>query len=119
MPNNFFKYNLPYGIEKNSDNEWIAFNRDYLPLGYHEKITNNEIAKLPVFASYKGLTEKKLIELAWNPIEGVIRNNNNEIEKIFLYRDDNTNPAIINNDKTWNQYFERLKKLSILERKIL
>ena len=31
----FFRVNLPYGLKKNSKKEWIAFNREYMPLGWN------------------------------------------------------------------------------------
>ena len=30
---NFFKINLPYGIKRNENGQWTAFNREYKPLG--------------------------------------------------------------------------------------
>jgi hypothetical protein len=31
----FFRINLPYGIQKNDVGEWSAFNREYKPLGWN------------------------------------------------------------------------------------
>lgn len=38
MPlSDFFRINLPYGIKRNSKNEWFAFNREYVPIGWNKK----------------------------------------------------------------------------------
>lgn len=34
MLENFFRINLPYGMIRNDKNEWMCFNREYMPLGY-------------------------------------------------------------------------------------
>ncbi len=36
MLSDFFRINLPYGISRTDDNEWFAFNREYLPLGWND-----------------------------------------------------------------------------------
>ena len=36
MINDFLRINLPYGIKKNENNEWAAFNREYLPLDFND-----------------------------------------------------------------------------------
>jgi len=46
----FFRINLPYGIHRNKNNEWSAFNREYLPLGWN----NNEQGKsIMIESSFK------------------------------------------------------------------
>jgi hypothetical protein len=37
----FFRKNLPYGIARNENGEWMAFNREYLPLGFNTTHGNN------------------------------------------------------------------------------
>lgn len=32
--NNFFSVNFPYGLEKGKNNNWFAFNRSFVPLGW-------------------------------------------------------------------------------------
>lgn len=36
MLNDFFRINLPYGIAQNNKGEWMAFNREYRPIGFNE-----------------------------------------------------------------------------------
>ena len=37
MLSDFFRINFPYGLMRNENGEWTAFNRDYLPLGHNSK----------------------------------------------------------------------------------
>jgi hypothetical protein len=36
MLTDFFRINLPYGMQKNEKGEWMFFNREYVPLGWNE-----------------------------------------------------------------------------------
>jgi len=36
MLGNFFRINMPYGIIRNENGEWMAFNREYMPLGFND-----------------------------------------------------------------------------------
>jgi len=118
MLTDFFRINLPYGIAKNENGEWMAFNREYMPLGY-----NNEAFKgnpgisfldLPVYMKYQKLTEKVLLELAHSE-NGIKRDENGEINTIFLYNDgSNPRNQTKDNKVLWDNYFDKLKKLSKL-----
>lgn len=119
MLNNFFRINLPYGIAKNENDEWMAFNREYMPLGYNDCDHKSHVAgytDIPVYTKYERLTDKFLIELAGGS-GGVQRNEKGEINRVFFY-DDGTNPVNQSKDKKelWENYFEKLKKLSKLKR---
>jgi hypothetical protein len=115
MLSDFFRINLPYGMKKNSDNEWLFFNREYIPLGWNTNPQNQSIygdsafAELPVYTKYKKLTEPTLSKLAWDDTKGVKRNSDGEIEMVFFYNDE-TNPQ--SNSKYWSQYFDKIKLLS-------
>lgn len=107
----FFRINMPYGMEKNDKNEWFVFNPEYKPLGFN---TNEhlEYENYPVFVKYKGLTEKKLQKLACLEDGYIRRNEKGEIYMVWFYSDA-TNPK--DTPKYWNDYFDRIKILSTLK----
>jgi len=112
----FFRINLPYGIKRNSNNEWVCFNREYLPLGWNDEFRasihdEKANADLPIYTKYNGLTESKLLKLAIEP-DAVRRDNDGEINMVFFYKD-RTNPQ--SSPQYWNIYFEKIKLLSMCE----
>ena len=114
---NFFRINLPYGIKKNSNDEWMAFNREYMALGwnsvdYKKRINNDDYSDNPIFTKYKSLTKKKLLEIAGTE-KSVRYGIDKKIDMIFLY-EDGTNPS--SKPEYWDLYFNKLKKLSVLLR---
>lgn len=118
MLNNFFKINLPYGIMKNDKDEWIAFNREYQPLGINKSdfnsLNTDLLSKIPLYTKYKGLTESKLISLAYGE-NGIYRNEKGEIWRIYFYND-LLNPTVKNAKKElWDNYFEKIKNIASLE----
>jgi len=118
MLSDFFRINLPYGIAKNENGEWMAFNREYLPLGYNDLnmkgMPGESYLDIPVYTNYKAITEKLLIELAGNE-KYIQRNENRIITKVFLYND-GTNPMNQKTEKKdlWDIYFQKIQKLSRL-----
>ena len=120
MLSDFFRINLPYGFAKNEKNEWMAFNREYMPLGYNDenykRLPGNSYMDLPVYTSYKNISESLLIELAHHKEGGIQRDDEGNIKKVFLYNDQ-TNPVNQSKDNQvlWNEYFEKIKKLSKLK----
>lgn len=64
----FFRINLPYGMNKNENGEWMFFNREYMPLGWKESFTNENIihnsskTTIPIYAKYKGLTDAIILK---------------------------------------------------------
>lgn len=119
MLSDFFRINLPYGFSQNTNKEWMAFNREYLPLGFNDMSMKGSpetsYLNLPVYTKYKRISEKLLIELAGEE-SSVQRNDNGEIIRIFLYND-TTNPMNQSTEKKelWDKYFEKLKKISKLK----
>jgi hypothetical protein len=117
----FFNINLPYGLRRNSKNQWIAFNREYLPLGWSndddvkQTVGHNDIyAHMPLYTGYPQLSEAILKKLAWSgDDEGVRRDENGKIKMVFLYCD-STNPK--RSDKNWKMYFDKIKILSELRK---
>ncbi|MDD4761387.1 MAG: hypothetical protein PHU66_11345 [Bacteroidaceae bacterium] len=114
---NFFKVNLPYGLKKNSNNEWMAFNREYVPIGWSKETPKESLMDkdayntYPIHATYKGLTDNK-IEKIIKEENCIERNEKNEIVTIYFYSD-KTNPQSSNH--YWNDYFAIIKELSKLE----
>lgn len=124
MLTNFFRINLPYGIAKNENDEWMAFNREYMPLGFNnldfkEHVGSSYMDK-PIYTKFNGLTDVFLTEIAFHPEKGIIRDEKGKIKTIFLYND-GSNPTNQNNKKeeeiAWDSYLKKLKKLSKLKRK--
>jgi len=64
MLSDFFRINLPYGIERNDKGEWKAFNREYMPIGYNND-RKGMVEDDRLYTKYKGVTERLQIELAW------------------------------------------------------
>ena len=113
MLSDFFRINLPYGIARNENDEWMAFNREYLPLGYN----NRDLKGMPIYTKYKAISEKKLIALA-DDDTSLQRDENGKISKLFLYND-GTNPMNQSgeNKDLWGEYFKKIETLSELKRK--
>jgi len=113
----FFRINMPYGIAKNDKGEWLAFNREYVPIGwnneeYKQDLSSSEsFSDIPIKTWYKNATEELLMRLA-DRTSQVQYDENGKIKKLFLY-DDATNPT--NNEKYWNSYLEKIKILSQLK----
>jgi hypothetical protein len=112
----FFAINLPYGIKRNENNEWFAFNREYVPLGWNEHSStsihiDNSFGENPIYTKYKGLTETKLLKIAGSE-NFVKRDSVGKINMVFLY-DDATNPNYPNGN--WENYFKKIKELSTLK----
>lgn len=110
---NFFRINLPYGLKRNSNNEWFCFNREYVPLGWNKKsdvsiYKDDAFSEIPIYSSYTGLSESLLETLSVNS-KGISRDENGKINMIFLY-DDKTNPS--DESEYWDVYFKKLKLLS-------
>lgn len=110
----FFRINLPYGIFRNTKNEWFAFNREYVPLGWNSKENSkalDDYTDLPVYTKFKGLTEKRIEDIIAkvDRPSAIQRDDDGNIIRVFFY-DDATNPQ--SNPKYWDRYFEIIKQLS-------
>lgn len=112
----FFRINLPYGIKKNAEGEWFAFNREYLPIGWNSEGRQQSIYAddayndVPIYTKYARVTEKQLLQIAHGD-GGVKRTDEGDINMVFLYND-RTNPVI--SPEFWDEYFKRIKLLSKL-----
>jgi hypothetical protein len=122
--NHFFTINFPYGIIRNRDDEWMAFNREYMPLGFSNEDYSESMGgtpfsgwtpydNLPVYTTYKNLSEKLLIQLALNE-QKIYRDEKDLIYKVFFY-DDMTNPVNVTSKakqmKLFQEYFDRITPL--------
>lgn len=112
----FFAINLPYGIKRNENNEWFAFNREYAPIGWNTYSatsihSDGAFSENPIHTKYKGLTETKLLKIAGSE-KFVKRDDQGKINMVFLY-DDATNPNYPNG--IWANYFKKIKELSTLK----
>ncbi|MDD4756934.1 MAG: hypothetical protein PHG29_12705 [Prolixibacteraceae bacterium] len=124
MLSDFFRINLSYGLARNKIGEWMAFNREYLQLGFSNKdfridfFPDQEFSDLPVYTKYVGLTEQILFNIAASDGESVRRDSNGKIYQIWLYNDE-TNPSNQKNKKNnyWDKYWGKLEILSKLARK--
>ena len=122
MLTDFLKINLPYGLTRNDDGEWMAFNKNYCPIGYNKddkKIDNwKHLSDIPLFTKYKGLTNKFIIELIGE--DGSINYDDDGNVCEFNLYNDSSNPMNESGrfNELWDRYFEKLKKLSKLSRKI-
>ena len=123
MPlSDFFRINLPYGIARNDVGEWIAFNREYKPLGFNDDFDDehdvHRHTDLPLYTFYAGISEKFLLSVGWNEDEAIVRNKDGEIIKVYLYNDRlNPRNQAVDNPVLWQQYFDKLRLLSGMERK--
>ena len=125
MLSDFFRINLPYGISRNDQDEWMAFNREYMPLGFSttdypkEHDMANPFPSLPIHTKYKGLTEKILLSIAAKNGTAIERDDNGKISKVWFY-DDGSNPLNQEREskKVWDDYFDKLKILAKCKRAI-
>jgi hypothetical protein len=110
----FFNINLPYGLRRNSKNQWIAFNREYLPLSWSndddvtQTVGHNDVyPDMPLYTGYPKLSEALLKKIAWGE-EGIRRDDKGKIYMVFLYCD-GINPKF--SSKHWKIYFDKIKML--------
>jgi hypothetical protein len=123
MLDHFFLINLPYGIRRDADGQWMAFNREYLPLGFASEDFSQSMGGLPsawtpysdypVYSKYKNLSKKILMQIALNE-DKVNRDENGEIYEVFFY-DTASNPinqqTKANQIRAFTEYFERITPL--------
>jgi hypothetical protein len=112
----FFRINLPYGLKRNSSNEWFVFNREYVPLGWNSIKDQKSIfddksySELPVHTKYKGLNDSVIASIFTDP-ESIHRDESGVIKSVFFYND-GTNP--VNDGRHWDAYIKKIKALSKL-----
>lgn len=107
---NHFNKNFPYGIARNKDDKWLAFNRENKPIKHNSPLAGR--TDIPVYTKHAKLDEKLLLELA-DDESCIIRSRQGKIIKIFLYTEA-THPLdqLASNPDLWFNYFNKLKKIS-------
>jgi hypothetical protein len=111
----FFRINLPYGLKRNTNGEWFAFNREYMPIGWNSTKDQKTIhaddvfSEIPVYTKYRNLTEKKLKKIAYDDGDSIRFDSKGNINIIFLYND-KSNPQ--SSPEYWPEYLNRIKLLS-------
>jgi hypothetical protein len=105
----FFRINMPYGIQRKGKTLWACFNREYSPLGF-SFVDHNGF--LPAhYAEYFSMHEPFLLSIAEGGEKGLSRNDYGDIMRVWFYNDA-TNPMNSRDKSSWNAYFEKLQKLS-------
>lgn len=117
----FFRINMPYGISKNENGEWMAFNREYLPLGYscqpnegYYHVLEPKHIGLPVYRKFYGLTDSFLLKLAATE-KSIRRGEDGKICVVWFYNDA-TNPTHVHEGESqkakYEQYWNKLQLLA-------
>jgi len=106
----YFKVYEIYGIRQIENGKWIAFNRDYKPLGivaenYTQEIPDDEF---PILGIPNDLEKEKLETIAWDIEKGIITDKNDRTV-VFLYQD---GCSPLKSKRYLNEYNARLKKLN-------
>lgn len=107
----YFKVHEIYGIRKNDEGEWVAFNRSYIPLGNERKAASKkdwvDDKDFPLYGLSKNAHIDKLREIAWGGGEG-LKIEDGFPQFVFLYADVCA-PWLSKNNLS--QYKDRLEKL--------
>ena len=109
----FFRINLPYGMQRNDKGEWCFFNREYTYLGSKERVTIEEDS--PFYCHYEGITDKLLEDLAADS-SSITRNEKNEIVRVWFYGDATNQKKEKLDAELWDMYQGKLKILCNLKR---
>lgn len=115
--NKFFDINMPYGMKKNSNNEWMVFNREYLPIGWCNKTQEENSSNIdaynsyPVHSKYKKLTDEKIEKIIKDKIR-IHRNEKNEIIRVYFYSDKHPNETLNN---FFSDYFTVIKEFFMFD----
>ena len=108
----FFRINMPYGMQRNTKGEWMFFNREYTSLGNYISDTIAEDSSY--YCKYVGITDSFLESLAEK--DSIVRNDKGEVVRIWFYNDRTTPSHTTVDDELWNSYMNKLKKLCNLTR---
>ena len=112
---NFFSINLPYGMKKNEKGEWMAFNREYKPIGFNKSKEFVIYEDYPIFTKFPGLTDARILKIANKVGERKTESGKMEI-CIFWFYNDRINPM---NNGNWSSYWKKIEQISKYKRKTL
>ena len=113
--NDFFRINMPYGIRKDNNGRWVAFNREYLPIGWNKAKSEiridsaDTLEHIPVFTRYKELTHSEVAKVI-KDID-LLHIVDNELKTIYFYGDNNYPPS---SDENWLKYSTIIRYFSKL-----
>ncbi len=114
MLSDYFRVNLPYGMVK-KNGRWMLFNRENLPIGFHEEepLVNNEY--LPIYGLFAGLSDQMIMELTGGVTSDIERDQRGNICRFWLYNDA-TNPMNqpSQENEHWAAYWKKLEVLARL-----
>ena len=117
MLSDFFRINLPYGMVRNENNQWMAFNRENKPIGYNtdEPIETRLPEYAHVYTFFPGLHNQFIMELTGYNENDVKRDEQGNICQFWLYNDA-TNPMNQPDEKNdcWEKYWEKMELLAKL-----
>lgn len=108
-----FRINRPYGLELNSNGEWMIFNREYMPLSWGQFVTacpslyKTSPNSFQIFKRFPNLTDDTIKKIAG--IGNCQLDKQGKIWRVFLY-DDATNPSTF--PKFLDVYDKKIKSLS-------
>lgn len=92
----------------------MAFNREYLPLGFSDRGYRQDLSKyssFPVYTKYRADLSDELLRKLSDNDEAIEVDDEGMIRKIFLY-DDSTNPDERGRQDMWDLYFSKIQLLS-------
>lgn len=78
---NFFKINFPYGIKSNEHGEWVAFNREYKPLGFNDSLSEFNFEEYPLYTAYDKFDINKILNLIDEDISRIQIDEKGKIKK--------------------------------------
>jgi len=113
----FFRINMPYGMERNDQNQWRVFNREYKPIGFNTR-EELKMDEYPIWVEYPGLSDSIIKKIAHEGF--VIKNDQGQIIKFWFYNDA-SNPTNYNSKDDdqglWSDYFNKLQLLAKFKKK--
>lgn len=122
MLTDFFRINMPYGLQKNKDGEWMAFNREYMPLGFNTKdywVPTSEgedprYGDLPIFTKFPKFTDEIMKGIIGDE-DFIHRDEKGNIKTVFFY-DDSTNPVNRKENlaEHYSKYWTKLQRLATI-----
>ncbi len=117
MLSDFFRINLPYGMVRDKNNSWMAFNREYKPIGYNtdEPVDSSSPECVHLYTFFPGLHNQSIMDLVGYDESHVKRDEHGNICQFWLYSD-TTNPMNQpdKENEYWQDYWKKLESLAKL-----